>query len=80
MLQPGPIDLTVPAGSFYGIVGPNGAGKTTTLSIVAGLLRPDQGSVVICGIDQAQQPLAAKRVMGVLPVPDATVAYAQGRG
>lgn len=61
------IDLTVPAGSFYGIVGPNGAGKTTTLSIVAGLLRPDDGSVVICGIDQAKQPLAAKRVMGVLP-------------
>lgn len=61
------IDLTVPAGSFYGIVGPNGAGKTTTLSIVAGLLRADAGSVSICGIDQAAQPLAAKRVMGVLP-------------
>nr|WP_282217459.1 ATP-binding cassette domain-containing protein [Microbacterium luteolum] len=61
------IDLTVPAGSFYGIVGPNGAGKTTTLSIVAGLLRPDAGTVVICGIDQAKEPLAAKRVMGVLP-------------
>ncbi|WP_435746044.1 ATP-binding cassette domain-containing protein [Microbacterium sp. PMB16] len=61
------IDLTVPAGSFYGIVGPNGAGKTTTLSIVAGLLRPDEGTVVICGVDQAEKPLAAKRVMGVLP-------------
>ncbi|MFJ6534395.1 ABC transporter ATP-binding protein [Microbacterium sp. NPDC091662] len=61
------IDLTVPAGSFYGVVGPNGAGKTTTLSIVAGLLRADAGSVVICGIDQAKQPLAAKRLMGVLP-------------
>ncbi|MFJ2370503.1 ATP-binding cassette domain-containing protein [Microbacterium sp. NPDC087665] len=61
------IDLTVPAGSFYGVVGPNGAGKTTTLSIVAGLLRADAGSVTICGIDQAVDPLAAKRVMGVLP-------------
>nr|WP_282847912.1 ABC transporter ATP-binding protein [Microbacterium oxydans] len=61
------IDLTVPAGSFYGVVGPNGAGKTTTLSIVAGLLRADEGSVVICGIDQAKQPLAAKKLMGVLP-------------
>ncbi len=61
------IDLTVPAGSFYGIVGPNGAGKTTTLSIVAGLLRADAGSVVICGVDQAKKPLAAKRLMGVLP-------------
>ena len=61
------IDLTVPAGSFYGVVGPNGAGKTTTLSIVAGLLRADEGRVVICGIDQAAEPQAAKRLMGVLP-------------
>ncbi|MFJ4225532.1 ABC transporter ATP-binding protein [Microbacterium sp. NPDC089695] len=63
----GGIDLTVPSGSFYGIVGPNGAGKTTTLSIVAGLLRSDSGEVVICGVDQAANPLAAKRMMGVLP-------------
>ncbi|GAT74881.1 multidrug ABC transporter ATPase [Microbacterium sp. HM58-2] len=61
------IDLSVPAGSFYGIVGPNGAGKTTTLSIVAGLLRADAGSVVICGVDQRAKPLSAKRLMGVLP-------------
>ena len=33
------VDLTVPAGSFYGLVGPNGAGKTTTLSMATGLLR-----------------------------------------
>ena len=61
------IDLTVPAGSFYGLVGPNGAGKTTTLSIIAGLLRPDAGTVHISGIDQRAKPLEAKRVMGVLP-------------
>ncbi|MDQ0642161.1 ATP-binding cassette domain-containing protein [Microbacterium murale] len=61
------IDLTVPAGSFYGIVGPNGAGKTTTLSILAGLLRPTSGQVVVCGIDLAEDALGAKRVMGVLP-------------
>ncbi|QMU98538.1 ABC transporter ATP-binding protein [Microbacterium esteraromaticum] len=61
------VDLTVPAGSFYGLVGPNGAGKTTTLSIIAGLLRPDAGTVHISGIDQRENPLAAKRVMGVLP-------------
>ncbi|GAA5150934.1 ABC transporter ATP-binding protein [Microbacterium pseudoresistens] len=61
------IDLTVPAGSFYGIVGPNGAGKTTTLSIVAGLLRSDSGSVSICGVDQSADPRGAKKLMGVLP-------------
>jgi len=63
----GGIDLTVPAGSFYGIVGPNGAGKTTTLSIIAGLLRADEGTVLISGIDQIADPAAAKRALGVLP-------------
>ncbi|MBS1699405.1 MAG: ABC transporter ATP-binding protein [Actinobacteria bacterium] len=63
----GGIDLTVPAGTFYGIVGPNGAGKTTTLSIIAGLLRADAGTVRISGIDQKTDPAAAKKVLGVLP-------------
>ena len=61
------IDLTVPAGTFYGVVGPNGAGKTTTLSMVAGLLRPDRGHIEVCGVDAAKDPVAAKRLMGVLP-------------
>ena len=61
------IDLTVPAGSFYGLVGPNGAGKTTTLSIIAGLLRSDGGTVEINGIDAARQSRAAKKLIGVLP-------------
>ncbi|MVQ41071.1 ATP-binding cassette domain-containing protein [Microbacterium sp. MAH-37] len=61
------IDLTVPAGTFYGIVGPNGAGKTTTLSMVAGLLRPDGGNIIIGGVDQKAEPVAAKRALGVLP-------------
>ena len=61
------IDLTVPAGTFYGLVGPNGAGKTTTLSIIAGLLEPDRGTVVVGGVDAAAKPLQAKKLMGVLP-------------
>jgi len=61
------IDLTVPAGTFYGVVGPNGAGKTTTLSMVSGLLRPDRGHIEVCGVDAARDPVAAKRLMGVLP-------------
>ncbi|MFT4230609.1 MAG: ABC transporter ATP-binding protein [Microbacterium sp.] len=61
------IDLTVPAGTFYGIVGPNGAGKTTTLSMIAGLLRPTRGTISVNGIDATADPLAAKRAMGVLP-------------
>jgi len=61
------IDLTVPAGTFYGLVGPNGAGKTTTLSMIAGLLEPDRGTIQVAGVDAATHPLAAKKLMGVLP-------------
>ncbi|MFD4957090.1 ABC transporter ATP-binding protein [Microbacterium sp. NPDC058389] len=61
------IDLTVPAGTFYGLVGPNGAGKTTTLSMIAGLLEPDRGTIHVAGVDAAAHPLAAKKLMGVLP-------------
>jgi ABC-2 type transport system ATP-binding protein len=61
------IDLSISAGSFFGVVGPNGAGKTTTLSMVTGLLRPDAGRVIVHGIDVWKNPVVAKRTMGVLP-------------
>ncbi|MFC5501072.1 ATP-binding cassette domain-containing protein [Lysinimonas soli] len=61
------IDLTVPAGSFFGFVGPNGAGKTTTLSMVTGLLRPDSGVIKIYGVDVWANAAVAKRQLGVLP-------------
>jgi len=61
------VDLTVPAGSFFGFVGPNGAGKTTTLSMVTGLLRPDTGIVKIYGVDVWANPAVAKKSLGVLP-------------
>jgi ABC-2 type transport system ATP-binding protein len=57
------LDLTVRVGEFYALVGPNGAGKTTTLRMVAGLLKPDAGTVDIFGIDALGDPVAAKQVM-----------------
>jgi ABC-2 type transport system ATP-binding protein len=57
------LDLTVRTGEFYALLGPNGAGKTTTLRMVAGLLRPDAGSVSIFGIDALSDPVAAKQIM-----------------
>jgi len=57
------LDLTVRAGEFYALVGPNGAGKTTTLRMVAGLARPDAGSVAIFGIDALRDAVAAKQMM-----------------
>ena len=57
------LDLTIRAGEFYALLGPNGAGKTTTLRMVAGLLRPDAGSVSVLGIDALRDPVAAKQIV-----------------
>jgi ABC-2 type transport system ATP-binding protein len=56
------LDLAVRTGEFYALLGPNGAGKTTTLRMIAGLMRPDAGSIHITGIDALADPVAAKRV------------------
>ncbi|MEV0591012.1 ABC transporter ATP-binding protein [Nonomuraea cavernae] len=61
------VDLTVPQGSFYGLVGQNGAGKTTTLAMAVGLLRPDAGTAHIFGTDVWADPARAKALVGVLP-------------
>jgi ABC-2 type transport system ATP-binding protein len=61
------LDLTVPRGSFFGLVGPNGAGKTTALSMAVGLLRPDHGRSQVFGADVWSDGGRAKSLMGVLP-------------
>jgi ABC-2 type transport system ATP-binding protein len=60
------ISLTVPTGSFYGLVGPNGAGKTTTLSMATGLLVPDAGQATVHGVDVWREPVKAKAMLGNL--------------
>jgi len=57
------LDLAVREGEFYALLGPNGAGKTTTLRMIAGLIRPDAGSIHVTGIDALADPVAAKQVM-----------------
>ena len=61
------LDLTVHQGEFFALLGPNGAGKTTTLRMVAGLLRPDAGSIEICGVDAFKAPLDARQMVAWLP-------------
>ncbi len=61
------LDLSIEPGEFYALVGPNGAGKTTTLRMIAGLMRPDAGSVSVFGRDVLANPLAAKAIMAWLP-------------
>ena len=62
-------DLTfdVRPGEIVGLVGPNGAGKTTTLRALAGILKPDRGTIRIGGFDVAREPVAAKRVLAYVP-------------
>ena len=43
------LNLQIPAGSLFGLIGPNGAGKTTTLRMLAGLLEPSEGQIIING-------------------------------
>ena len=61
------IDLTVPRGEIFGFLGPNGAGKTTTIRMVAGVLRPTSGQVVVGGDDLNQEPEKAKSRVGYIP-------------
>lgn len=59
--------LDVAEGQIVSLLGRNGAGKTTMLSIIAGLLRPDSGSVQIGGIDALHDTEAAARLLGIAP-------------
>jgi ABC-2 type transport system ATP-binding protein len=62
-----PLDLHVKPGELFGFLGPNGAGKTTTIRMVAGVLRPTGGSVLIAGHDVSKEPIEAKRHIGYIP-------------
>src|SRR5919106_269573 len=61
------VSLDVAAGEIHGFLGPNGAGKTTTLRMVAGLLKPTAGRVLVNGHDMAKAPEAAKMSLGFIP-------------
>jgi ABC-2 type transport system ATP-binding protein len=61
------IDLHVPRGELFGFLGPNGAGKTTTLRIIAGILRPTAGRILLGGVDLLDRPMVAKARLGFIP-------------
>ena len=61
------LDLRVPRGEIFGFLGPNGAGKTTTIRMIAGVLEPTEGSIVIGGYDLETHPMQAKSRIGYIP-------------
>jgi ABC-2 type transport system ATP-binding protein len=61
------VSFKVSRGEVVGFLGPNGAGKSTTMKMLTGFLRPTAGSAIVGGIDVADDPLAAKRMIGYLP-------------
>jgi ABC-2 type transport system ATP-binding protein len=63
----GGVSLTIEEGEFFGLLGPNGAGKTTLISTIAGLIRPDAGTVAVHGHDVVTDFRAARMKLGVVP-------------
>jgi len=61
------VSLQIEQGEFFGLLGPNGAGKTTLISLLAGLARPDAGSLRVMGHDVVADYQRARRALGVVP-------------
>lgn len=61
------IHFTIQAGEFFALLGPNGAGKTTLISILASLMRQDEGQVLVMGYDTLLQSKKVRRQIGVVP-------------
>ena len=61
------LNLDIPYGTRFGLLGPNGAGKTTTVRMLSGLMRPSNGTAVVCGFDAHNERDCVKAVTGLLP-------------
>ena len=61
------VSLSVAPGQIHGFLGPNGAGKTTSIRMIAGLLKPTSGGIVVNGHDLATEPEAAKAALDCIP-------------
>ena len=61
------LNLSIPAGTLYGFIGPNGAGKTTTIRMLAGLLSPTLGQILIDGEPIENNPQRARWLVGYMP-------------
>src|SRR4051794_12532257 len=56
------VDLEIARGEFFTMLGPSGSGETTTLRVIAGFERPDEGRVLLRGVDVTERPPYARQV------------------
>ncbi len=61
------LNIEVGKGMVFGFLGPNGAGKTTTIKMMAGVLMPTEGQIIINGMDLSKEPSEVKRCTGFIP-------------
>jgi ABC-2 type transport system ATP-binding protein len=61
------LNLRIAGGDLYALLGHNGAGKTTAIKMLVGLIRPDRGSVSVCGHDVVTETRAAAALIGFVP-------------
>ena len=61
------LSFTVNRGEIFGLVGPDGAGKTTTMRMLAGVMQPDGGGIVIDGVDVVADPESGKQHLSYMP-------------
>jgi ABC-2 type transport system ATP-binding protein len=61
------LSLSIERGDIYGFIGPNGAGKTSTIKVLATLLQPAHGRVIVGGHNVAIYPAAVRRKIGYMP-------------
>jgi len=60
------ISFTCKPGQIFGLIGPNGAGKTTTLRMVATMLKPTKGSIIVCGYDTVHHNQQVRKQIGFM--------------
>jgi ABC-2 type transport system ATP-binding protein len=61
------ISFKIGKNEIVGFLGPNGAGKSTTMKMITGFLKPEMGSIEVCGISVQNQPTATQKKIGYLP-------------
>ena len=61
------ISFNIGKNEIVGFLGPNGAGKSTTMKMITGYLKPDNGSIEVCGISVLNHPTDTQRKIGYLP-------------